>query len=451
MKLKYIFFSFLLMGGLTACSDFLELTPPNSIGENNFFESPEEVESAVMGVYSNLQDLTDIAWSIEGIVDDNAYPGNEGFYAEMNTFSFDPFTGLFYEYWRLSYAAISNANLVLANMDAVADETLKEQLQAEVLFLRAYIYHQLVQLYGSAPLILTPISHDDYGAMRNTPVADVYAQIIADLKLAVNQLPASRPSEDAGRVTQWAAKGILAKAYLSGGNKLDAQSTLKDIIDNGGFGLMEHYAEIFSVEMNKEILFAVRYSASDNEHQTFSYTFSPKGEFGGVMATENLLNSYEPGDIRKDISSGDDGGQRIINKYQSIGISTEQSGVDWVALRYADILLLYAELANESNPLDTDAISYLNLVRGRASLPELTFSTQQELADAIAQERRVELAFENHRWFDLKRYGNAVETIDAYLKEAELPSNIKAHHLLFPFPNREINLAEGSLMQNDGY
>ncbi|BDC98548.1 RagB/SusD family nutrient uptake outer membrane protein [Persicobacter psychrovividus] len=453
MKLKNIFCGLLaafMMSGLSSCSDFLTLTPPSSIGENNFFENTEEVESAVIGVYDGLQELTNIAWSIEGIVDDNTFPGTEGFYAEMNAFTFDPFTGFFYDYWRICYSTINRANMVLENIEVVEEGAKRDQLKGEVLFIRAYVYHQMVQIYGSSPLILKTIGHADYAEMANTPEADIYAQVIADLKEAATLLPDSYSSDELGRATAWSAKGILAKAYLSSGDDVSAKTLLKEIMDSGNFKLQENYKEVFEVEMNNEILFAVRYVASDNEHQTFSYTFSSKGEFGGVMATTDILNTYEDGDLRKDASVGEDGGKMVVDKYNSVGISNEQSGVDWVALRYADVILLYAELlANEG--MNTEAVDIVNQIRTRAGLAPKTFATQQELIDGIALERRLELAFEGHRWFDLKRYGNAIETIKAYLESENITTPISDHHLLFPIPNREINLADGNLRQNDGY
>ncbi|ANQ50020.1 RagB/SusD family nutrient uptake outer membrane protein [Flammeovirga sp. MY04] len=457
MKLKNILSAALFVSasmGMTSCESFLDLTPPTTIGENNFFETNDEIESATIGIYAGLQEFTNQAWAIDGICDDNTFPGTEGFYNQMNTFTFNTFTGFFYDYYRLSYMTINRANMVLEHVDKVTEENLRNQLKGEALFLRAYLYHQLVQAYGHVPLVLTPIAHDDYTAMRNDKtVAEIYTQISADLEMAIPLLPASYNGSDLGRATSWAAKGILAKVRMNTDNNSGAKLLLEDIINNGPFSLQEDYKSIFENEMNSEILFAVRYSAGNNEHQTFSYEFSARGTFGGVQATQSYLDLFDATDIRKDASSGEDQGKIVVDKYSSVGADAEQSGVDWVVLRLADVKLLYAEILNEEGN-QQGAVDIINEIRTRAKASVVTATTPAEVAEAVALERRLELAFEGHRWQDLKRYGMpyAMDAINAYYLYDDINGgDIQELHKIFPLPQREVNVSQGAIIQNEGY
>ncbi|PWJ44755.1 RagB/SusD family nutrient uptake outer membrane protein [Sediminitomix flava] len=452
MKKTYIYLLCSMLGtfGMTSCEEQLDLTPYSTIGENNFFENEDEIEAAVVGTYSALQDLTNIAWTMEGVVDDNSSPGSEGSYGDLDKFTNDPSTSFMNDYWGLSYSVISRANMVLANVDLIEDEAKRNALKAEVLFLRSYAYHNLVQLFGNVPLVTNVIAFDDYSFFDNVAASDIYEQIKVDLLFATENLPSSYGGDAEGRATKWAAKGIYAKVLLSSGDKSGAMQQLKDIIDSGEFSLMDDYASIFSSEMNQEVIFSTRYDAGNGEHQTFSYTFSSKGVFGGVKVTSEFLNIHEDGDLRAAASMAEDNGKVIINKYNSVG-SIEQSGVDFVILRYADVLLLYAELANQATALDPMAIQYVNDIRDRAGLAALTFESQTQLDAAIALERRIELAFENHRWFDLLRYGNAIEVMKEHLAAEGIDSPISAHNLLFPIPQVQITLSRGQLVQNPGY
>ncbi|MEH0152800.1 RagB/SusD family nutrient uptake outer membrane protein [Limibacter armeniacum] len=453
MKKRYILGIVCLLI-FSACEEQLELKPLSSITDNKFYETDEEIESAVLSVYSGLQVLTDEAWILEGLRDDNAYPSSlEGTYGFVDNFSDDESSPFSASYWTSAYDVIARANTVLKYVGNVTDDGLRSQLEGEAKFLRAYTYFKLVRLFGNVPLVLETIQYDDAEKFSNSTPSEIYTAIEADLKDAISMLPEKYASSEAGRATQFAAKGILAKVLITmGGKEVEAKQLLSDIIGSGQFSLMDNYKEVFESEQNKEVIFAVRYAAQNGEHQTFSYTFSANGFFGGVRPSQELMDIYEDNDVRFEASAAYDEAKEkwIINKFNSLN-TPEMSGVDWIALRYADILLLYAELANELSPMDAQATQYLNEIRERAGLAPVTVASQAELRDAIRDERRVELAFEGHRWFDLLRYGNAVNIMRTHLEGEGISALIEDYKLLYAIPRSEILLSKGKLVQNPGY
>jgi hypothetical protein len=303
---------------------------------------------------------------------------------------------------------------------------------------------------------------ESYSYLRR-PVAEVYAQIIKDLTEAASKLPISSTGTDIGRATQGAAKGLLGKVYLTRKSYAEAARVLKEVIDAGTYQLLQNYADLFrdANAHNRESIFEVAYkSNSQGRGNTFATLFAPRT--GGVAVTgqgasqgynrptRDMITAYEAGDSRKPASLAESwmNGSTVVNdpyvrKYMTQLQSPNDGDANWIVLRYADVLLMYAEALNEQNQ-SAQALPFLNQVRKRAGLADVTASGQTALRTALENERRVELAFEGHRWFDLLRTGRALEVM------REKGKTVSDKDLLFPIPQqqRDINPA---LTQNPGY
>jgi hypothetical protein len=303
--------------------------------------------------------------------------------------------------------------------------------------------------------------------------------------LKFNQIPAA----DLGRATSWAAKGLLAKVFLTQNKKAEAIPLLQDVITNSGYSLQSNYANVFSPtnEMNSEILFAIRYKAGGlglGSH--FGNTFGPlgtgsaviNGDGDGLNYPTNDLDTATNGDLRKPTLIGVFGSgtaaKMYVKKYLFPVTQVDDGESDWPVLRFADILLMLAEAQGYSQA----SLDLINLVRPRAGLPNLTIGTITSVAlfeQALSNERRIEFAFENQRWFDLVRFTSTMTTVNAIqtMKDhftdeffnhyrlyvataptlAELHANVSVNNrLLLPIPQREIDTnTQLVIPQNPGY
>jgi hypothetical protein len=351
-----------------------------------------------------------------------------------------------------------------------------------------------VRLYGDLFLVHEPISPEFAKTMNRTSAAEIYKLIEADLKLAstsmqqlkYNQIPAA----ELGKATVWSARALLAKVYLTLNRKADAIPLLQDVKDNSGHALQASYANVFSTsnEMNSEIIFAVRFKAGGlGLGSRLSNLFGPlssgstviAGDGDGLNYPTNDLDTAMNGDPRKATNIGvyspnPATRQLYVRKYlppqPSLNDDTEN---DWIVIRYADVLLMLAEAQGFTQP----SIDLINQVRTRAGVPIYAagaISTVAQFEQALSNERRIELAFENQRWFDLVRFNSTMTTItaeqtmkDHFTKEyfnhyrlytaptptlALLHSYVTHDHLLLPIPQREIDTNTGLvIVQNPGY
>ena len=307
----------------------------------------------------------------------------------------------------------------------------------------------------------------DYG---RTPVADVYTQIIKDLSDAEAALPVSYGVADIGRATSGAAKSLLGKVYLTQKRYADAAAKLKEVIDLSTYALLPNYADLFVAanKNSKESIFEVQYKKGNiGEGSGFANSYAPENSGNAVIAfggggnnhpTPDLANSYEATDPRKNVSlassyinsSGAKVDYYYIKKYADPPVVSGDSGDDWYVLRYADVLLMYAEALNETGK-PADALPYLNQVRKRVGLADKTTTVQADLRLAIEQERRVELAFEGHRWFDLVRTGRALPILQAKATAIGIKTALTENNLIFPIPQSQIDINPTKIKQNPGY
>ncbi|GAB4012676.1 RagB/SusD family nutrient uptake outer membrane protein [Spirosoma migulaei] len=470
MKIKHLFIPLLSLLSLASCNDdFLSLTPETDRNTTNFYQTAADFNNAVVGTYNALKLSgvygTSLYWMGEVSTDNTDFGVNTRQAVNVDNFQFVDHTytslnDIIFSAWRDHYRGISRANAILTRIESakIADN-LKMQYKGEAQFLRALFYFDLVRLFGDIPLITTEITTPDgASSLTRTPAEDVYKLIISDLQSAEQALPISYGTADIGRVPQGAAKALLGKVYLTRKDWATAAAKLKEVITSGKYQLLPKYADVFSyaTPTNAEILFNVQYkSGNTGQGSGFGPVQASEGAriTGGSMRypTADMETAYEAGDQRKSFSmkssyldaTGQLVNQRYVSKYVQFGALASDSDIDFPVLRYADVLLMYAEALNEVD-FNPEAVTYLNQVRKRAGLADTKAADQASFRLAIEQERRVEFAFENQRWFDLVRTGRYVTVMNAKgLK-------VQDFNTLFLIPQREIDLNK-SLKQNPGY
>lgn len=512
---------FLILGlfGMVACKKSIDLYPESNLNTGTYYSNYEEVKAAVTGCYNGLQKPLLYEWQLTELRSDNSKQGSPGSTSAQNRDLSDldmfiPSTthlGI-YQYWQTTYNNIRNANIVLQKLGVVYDPAAgvinfnainipisaadRKELAGEALFIRAYHYFNLVRLYGGVFLVYEPTTPTQAKKMNRSSVADIYKLIEADLKAAAanmnglkfNQMAAA----DLGRATTWAAKALLAKVYLTENKKTEAIPLLVDVKDNSGYGLLtgaNAYANVFSTanEMNSEIIFAIRFKAGGlGLGNLLPNQFAPLSSGSAVIAGDgdglnyptNDLDTVSTGDPRKATIIGVYGSgsaaKLYVKKYippqPSLNDDTEN---DWPVLRYSDVLLMLAEAQGYTQ----SSIDLINLVRSRAGVTQYiagSITSVAQFEQALSNERRIEFAFENQRWFDLVRFNTTLTTItaqqtmkDHFTREyynhyrlytaptptlAQLISYVTTEHLLLPIPQREIDTnTELVIPQNPGY
>jgi len=454
---KYILIGLFFLGAISfsSCEDFLSLNPVSSLGSSGFYKNAAEINAGVVAIYDGLQAIPDLEYAVTEMRTDNSKTRNsEGEWAQFEKMNVNPANGALSDYWSNSYNVIFRANTVLPHIGVVEDETLRAQYEGEIYFARALMHFNLVRLFGNIPLLDKAIGPEESGYFARKPVNEVYAFIVGDLVAAVEKLPV-RANIAEGRATKGAAQTLLAKVYLTLGNYNEALPLLTSVISSGDYSLLANYNDVFFTARNKEIIFGIQYFASDaNNGENFSYAFSSKGRAGGLnWPTDNLFAAMDTTiDKRKNTlfyweAGAGSSGDWACGKYISPGNLTI-AGNPWIMLRYSDVYLMYCEaiLAGGTSTSNVTALGYINNIRSRAGLTALTEITKQNLLD----ERRVELAFENHRFFDLVRFGEAENVLDAFSKTNEGGFVFDSNDLLLPIPQREINIYP-EITQNPGY
>lgn len=491
-KIIYILTGLALIFSLPSCDETLDINSESEItSPDKTLTTEEQVSAAVVGCYNGLQKPMETEWMMTELRSDNAVQGvptstnsvNIEF-NELDLFRLLPTHAQVYNYWLSSYTNIDRTNTVLGSLSVVKDEDKRNQYKGECAFIRAYHYFNLVRLYG--PLFITTenISPDDAKLKDRSPVEDVYDLIIEDLTFAatITSLPEKWNDSNAGRVSRLAAKTLLAKVYLTLGKLNEAKNLLTEIRGSGKHQLLP-YAEVFSIqnEMNDEIIFSIRYKAGGfGLGSPFANRFAPTASGNSIVNGDGsgwnfpsydfMQNAYEAGDARKDVTVSTFGNatwvKNYVKKYLSAVSLTYDAENDWPILRYSDVLLMLAEVTNELEGY-AGALPLINEVRNaHGNLPALTMVTSQnECRLAIEKERRVEFAFENHRFFDLVRTGRAIEVLNnqifnldkafygRYNANAPDPKSIvKEWQLLLPIPQREIDTNNKTVIsQNYGY
>jgi hypothetical protein len=484
-KLIYTLLALVSIVTLPSCEKFLSVDPPYAQDAENFFQTPEDYERALVGAYDLLQGSFLSLW-IGEIASDNAIAGGESVNDSKGLHDIDNMThgGVNVELrnlFRWNYTGITRVNYILENQDNI-DFPGKAHILAEAKFLRAYYYFELVKFFGDVPLIIDKrIGIEEARSIPRAPKSEVYAQIEADLIAAAAVLNAT-PAQK-GRATKGAAKSLLGKAYLYQNKFTDAAAVLEEVIESGQYSLYQDYSQLFSVaaEGNPETIFDVEYSgleggsygcliclegnAAVGFHGIRQYSGPVYGDGNSYnLPTPELYAAFAPIDQRRAatvldieafiaaqpnpasityaIGAGGHTGyynNKYIKRQGEIGLPDNDltSPVNYRVLRYADVLLMAAE-ANYQIGNASRATQLVNQIRQRAGIPGASINAIEK----VYLERRLELSGEGLRFFDLVRTGQAAQFI---------PGFVVGKHEVFPIPQVEIDLAGGNWTQNPGY
>jgi hypothetical protein len=518
----YTIFTLLLAGIMASCNKIIDLKPESNVDVENFYRNYAEVKVALTGCYNGLQKPLETEWMMTELRSDISKQGATGSTAvsnielnDLNTYLQNSGHSKVYDYWFYTYKNIRSANYVLRSLGvtysngqitlgtptAQIEEAQLKQLAGEALFIRAYHYFNLVRLYGGVFLLTDPKTPAELKQINRSSVEDCYKLIVADLEAAKSFLPrntySQQAQEDLGRATIWAAESLLAKVYLTINRKADALVLLEDVITAGGHDLLTSYADVFSInnEMNKEIIFAVRYKAGGlglGNYMANSFAALNSGSAivngngsGLNYPTANLETKYivpatGAADKRKEVIIGRYNGNPYMKKFISPVMIKNDAENDFPVIRFADVLLMKAE-ALGYNQSSVDIINRIRSRAGAVAYPGTgNFNaafylypdggaeaiTETTFLSKLLDERRLELAFENHRLFDTYRTGQFEAVMSAYytaeydahykkFKPAipldELKNNIKIRTLL-PIPQREMDSNNQiEIVQNEGY
>ena len=443
-----------------ACDDPLNPTPQQTIPFEEALDTPEEVRVAVNAMYDALQNC-DGGYCRNLILFPDLYAGNLAF---TGTFTSDrevarrnvtagntALPGL----WGTAYAGISRANNVLAALPALEDEFDEDEyasLAGEAHFVRALNYLNLVNFFGGVPLVTEPISEvpEDVRVARNTE-AQVFAFIEAELAAARAGLP-ELGSDAQGRASYEAATALLARVHTYQKEWAQAYALANEVIESGAFTLEPQYENAFEKEQTDEAIFEIPFTVTDPGSLAFWFFPGSMGGRYGIAPSANLVDSFEEDDQRINVAiqpeaSGDDYG----NKYTDISTTAD----DIPVIRLAEMYLIRAEAAARMGDFE-QALDDINVLRERAGLEgydDVTADLDEdgtleaaEVLQLVLLERRHELFFEGHYFFDLKRFADAVPSAQARLTTLGIVGN----KLIFPIPQREID-ANPALVQNPGY
>ena len=432
--MKNIFIALLALFLVTACDNDLDQFPSNIASSDSLTDFTGVLNAAYFYQHSGATPMAVMGdfRADNALMEEEPYPSFDRYNGDLVDME-DQFFGPFYTGM---YRSILSANGVIEN------STNATQV-GEAQFLRALSYFKLVRVFGDVPINLSASpSVTDESILARQPASAVYDLIISDLTAAMGALS---PELNNGRASRFAAQGMLGKVYMQLGDFANASSNLAAVVngaDGVGIVLQDDFANIFGVDndLNSEIIYATQISSSIPDE----YGFSEFWSWSGGLDTKSLLPldpdlvaafDASPGDLRRDVT---------INTELMASPKFPQTGGpdhDWIELRLADVILLYAEALNETGN-SSGALTELNKIRNRAGLDNSTASGQAAIRQAIADERRLELAFEGQRWFDLVR----TNTVNA-----EMGQTINPIYHLFPMPLSEVLASFGVITQNEGY
>lgn len=448
---------------MTSCGDsFFDLEPASSVTIDKVYKTASDYNVAVIGCYAKLQSQVNFYTECCEYRSDNLSlgaptAGTQDRY-DIDHFTEKPSNGILSSYWANFNNNVYRCNLLLDQIDgANFAENLKKQYKGEAMFVRALNYFNMYRIWGGVPATKHVVSAAEALKVARYSDEQMFDLIAGDLKEIVdnNYLPETYSSADMGRATSGAAKALLGKVYLTFHKWTEAKDILSQLI--GKYQLVSPIAQVFNVDNknNNEIIFAVHFN-KEIEGEGHSYWYNLTNASDDTNQTSSLLNTFPTGDDRKDLITyvQVEKNVRLMNKFYDTKSPTFKTvGNDQILLRYADVLLMYAEALNEIQYDASEgslALKYLNAVRQRAGISNLTVKqlpTQEKFRKGILVERQREFPYEGQRWFDLVRMGFAKSVM------AENGVEIKDYQLLFPIPQQEIEKVgdKSILWQNPGY
>lgn len=448
---------------MTSCGDsFFDLEPASSVTIDKVYKTASDYNVAVIGCYAKLQSQVNFYTECCEYRSDNLSlgaptAGTQDRY-DIDHFTEKPSNGILSSYWANFNNNVYRCNLLLDQIDgANFAENLKKQYKGEAMFIRALNYFNMYRIWGGVPATKHVVSAAEALKVARYSDEQMFDLIAGDLKEIVdnNYLPETYSSADMGRATSGAAKALLGKVYLTFHKWTEAKDILSQLI--GKYQLVSPIAQVFNVDNknNNEIIFAVHFN-KEIEGEGHSYWYNLTNASDDTNQTSSLLNTFPTGDARKDLITyvQVEKTVRLMNKFYDTKSPTFKTvGNDQILLRYADVLLMYAEALNEIQYDASEgslALKYLNAVRQRAGISNLTakqLPTQEKFRKGILIERQREFPYEGQRWFDLVRMGFAKSVM------VENGVEIKDYQLLFPIPQQEIEKVgnKSILWQNPGY
>ena len=453
-KLYILFFTIWAITS-SSCKKFLDLKPIDSPTEDNFYVDEKGLQGGLTSCYDALQDnglYGNILLSLTEIRSDNMEDNDQGASGgvryQIESFAERPDNTLVTEAWLASFKAIYRCNVVISRAPEIPmDSTRKKQIIAEASFLRALNYFNATRLWGNLPLITKPQTSAEARSNTRADTAAIYAQIISDLTVALNNLPTSWPDAQRGKATSYAARGLLAKVYLYQKKYDLVVSTIQPLvtaINAGTIVALVPQPSTFpnAMKTSKDIIFSARFlSGGIGESANQNNRFRNVGGNNAVIMPQSL---FETGDNRKALVAPTSAGGERPGKYNGPQVNNETS-MDIPIVRSAEVMLIYAEALNEIGYPNTTAFAALNAVRTNAGITMLTTATltnQASFRAAVYKERRLELALECDRWFDIVRTGQ-MSTIFPL---------VNAYRKVYPVPQTEIqNITNQTGWQNAGY
>ena len=466
-----------------SCEDFIQILPYSSVTIDVLYKTEKDFADALVGCYTVFDGIFDGDQEYIGelLGDDMEHQwATESSAVRLDMFNHTSDEAMTQGYWRDNYLAISRCNLILANL-ATADAavvTKKDRYIGEAKFLRALAYFNLVRAFGDLPIILEPISFEDAYLRNRESASKVYDDVIyKDLLDAESRLPVKYTGGDVGRATKGAAMSILGKAYLTQKDFVKAETILKEVTTMG-YELLPNFNDLWDYSKNEhhsEYIFDIEFESGGgfgsnltNSHMpqesTLQKFYGINGGGGSDLCPSDSLLSlnnelFKEGDKRKarSVANGHTNAQGVwvplpvtglrrsfTMKYTCPVPAGGDSPANFKVVRYADVLLMLAEAMNENNKTD-EALTYLNMVRTRAGIEGYSGLTKSGARNKIEMERRLELCFEGHRWFDLLRTGRAHEVMGKY--------GMAPFMVLYPIPLSEMQVINNPdvLWQNPGW
>lgn len=441
--LNKIYICFLIACLAISCN-VIDQEPINAVSNQRLFQRASDAEAAIIGAYEAVARLGQNYVLMAEIPTKNVL-GNalNRQFEQMNNLLFLDDNGFYNNLWSQNYLLISRANVIISRVQEVQDlsEQNKNRILAEARFLRAFSYFNLVRYFGNVPLITEPTSSADLAALQvsRDPSSKVYEQLFEDLKFAKDNLPTSFGNTLAtkARATKAAAYALATRIHLFRKEYADAVANSQEVISLTGRQLTVNYGSLFTDRNTPEAIWEINY---DNiVTNTMARTFIP-GSVGGVrmlQVNKDILSSYEPGDLRKDETFGFGNGEEYVKKYFRASSGSDNI----IVFRLAEVLLSRAEALAEISYPNQEAIDLLNEIRRRAGLSPFTPNTKGEFITQLYKDRRLELCYEGHEWFDLVRTDR-------------LPSVLgltDPNKRIWPVPAVELLRNPNLLPQNPGY
>jgi hypothetical protein len=486
--MKKLIFTIIMTSFIAAsCEDFINILPESTVTIDVLYKTDKDFADALVGCYSCFDNIYDGDQEFMGELmgDDMEHQwATESSAVRMDFFTFINDESVVQNYWRDHYQAISRLNLLIANLEKADASviTKRDRYMGEAKFLRGLSYFNLVRAFGDLPIVTAPISFTDAYKNKRQPVAAVYDVIYTDLQDAETKLPVKYTGADVGRATQGAAKSLLGKAYLTQKDFVKAESKLKEVTTMG-YALLPNYNDLWDYskdEHHKEYIFDIEYESGQGYGSGLTNTHIPqesglqaflgiKGGGGSDLAPSDSLLSdprkpefkglFIPGDKRreKSVANGYTNASGVwvplpvtglrrsfTMKYTCPVPAGGDSPANFKVIRYADVVLMLAEALNENGKTD-EALTWLNMIRTRAGVPTYTGLSKSTARAKIELERRLELCFEGHRWWDLLRTGRAMQVMG--------PAGMKEKHWLYPIPLSEMQVVNNPdiLRQNPGW